>query len=288
MTSEQSEPRRPVTTLSGLASLAAVAICLAGATGSAIAQPTSGSIAAGAGAFAYDSNLPKPPADDVANGASWSGSVTSPLDASADAYQSVDDSTGSGFSHATANASATWAANGLSGTMDYNYTMASNWDPAILGGVNNVPLPLGDTTIWEYQFTAEKTGDFVLNFSTSVSGQPFGFKSFALGGIISTTDTYLDTSTGGSGPAGLDNTGQFLGLVTAGDSYDIYLGGAENNYSGGGSDLNWSGASSGDFSWTLPGGSNSVPDGGATAAMLGMGVAGLACLRRRFARDAVL
>ena len=50
-----------------------------------------------------------------------------------------------------------------------------------------------------------------------------------------------------------------------------------------GSGLDTSGSVVADFSWSLPGASESVADGGTTLSLLGGALAGLALLSRRFA-----
>jgi VPDSG-CTERM motif len=74
----------------------------------------------------------------------------------------------------------------------------------------------------------------------------------------------------------------FVAPVVAGNTYTLGL--AENSDYGG-SGLGTTGTVDAAFSWTLPGASSSsVPDGGTTIALLGMGVVGLAMLRRSCSR----
>jgi protein with PEP-CTERM/exosortase system signal len=185
---------------------------------------------------------------------------------------------------------ATWALDGTSGTFTSDYTLTSSSPTAyIVDGPSNIPSggnpddlydTVGTPPNWGFEFTAEASGNFVLDCDSTATGFLFGLQGFNLSGIYSPT---YASEHGGQGylDADINSSGEFVAPVVAGQTYTLFLG-EQSNY--GGSGLDATGSVDADFSWTLPGAARSVPDGDATIAMLGAVFAGLAVLRRRFGK----
>lgn len=172
--------------------------------------------------------------------------------------------------NAYANGSATWAANGNSGTASFNYgwTAHDGGDYPFASAQTNLSLPN-----WSYTFTADLTGAFSMNYAiTAPGGLPLfgGLQNFTIG---TTGGSVLTLTAVGSGT--------YTQAVTAGSTYTVYF---QNNgaiYDG----LDGVGVQA-NFNWTLPGrtsggggGTNNVPDGGATAGLLLASLLSLASLR---------
>jgi hypothetical protein len=280
---------KPVSRLALL--LASVSLLIA-ATGTATAQPMTGSISAYAQAYAYNANLSlqvQPPTDTSTQTEYWNTNPISPLSVSTFATQTADAGSGPSSGTASMSETATWAPNGTSGTFTSDYTLSSSTAASyVIVGVNNIPFggnpdnlynPNVPPQNWGFEFTATASGNFVLDYDITQTGAPTGLMGFSLSGIYS--PLYASENDGqGYLSTGVNSSGEFVAPVVAGQTYTLGLG-EQSNY--GGSALDITGSVDADFSWTLPGASSSVPDGGATLAMLGMGVAGLAFLRRRFA-----
>jgi hypothetical protein len=182
----------------------------------------------------------------------------------------------------------TWAPNGTSGTFTSDYSLASSPEASYVSiGANNIPFggnpdnlyhTVGTPPNWGFEFTAEASGDFVLDYDVTMTGNLFGLQGFSMFGIASPTypGGYLDTGNEISSSSDV-----FVAPVVAGQTYTIGLE-EQSNYSGSG--LDSTGSVVADFSWSLPGASESVPDSSMTATMLGGALVSLAMLRRRFAK----
>lgn len=110
------------------------------------------------------------------------------------------------------NGSATWAADGNSGTIQMNF----GWD--LDGGVKAANTNLAPSN-WVYNFTADANGNFVMNYAIGGSGHDlFGLWGFDLFHI-------LDNGVGGPVTDANDpsSSGQFVGAVTAGQNYFVSL-----------------------------------------------------------------
>jgi hypothetical protein len=250
----------------------------------ALATPENGSLSVGtyASANAYNENPEDTyyPPDLQSEVLTWGDLATpaptvppgSPLSASVSSYQSVTNFNGTGFSSASMSDTATWAPDGDSGTITFDYTLASNWPGDIRGGAAT-PVEGPSLSDWSYTFIADATGDLVLNYDITVSGQPFGLQGFYTGGIFPYPNVPFPSGDGAV-------SGAVDYAVTAGNTYSFFLG-QQSNYDGAGGLNNLNGSVQADISWTLPGGSvPAAPDNGATIAMLGFVCVGLLASRR--------
>jgi hypothetical protein len=156
------------------------------------------------------------------------------------------------------------------------------------GGIRKIYTAVGTPPNWGYEFTATASGDFVLDYDITMNGDTFGLQGFSLSGIYSPQyaaanngDGYLNTNPSGPTADGIDNSGEYVAPVTAGETYTLSFS-EESNFTGGGT--NGSGSVAADFSWSLPRASSSVPDSGSTVTLLGGVLVGIAALRRKYAR----
>lgn len=152
------------------------------------------------------------------------------------------------------------AADGNSG----EFALSAAWDLA-----PGTTVASAEGTYWRYAFIADATGDFVLDYTLSLSGR----ETFGLNGF------YLSSSFGSAYFNAGNTSGQYVGSVIAGNTYNIYAY-ANANVSGlylGG----LSGQMDGQFSWRLTQ-SESVPDSSSSAVLLSLSLLGLAAVRRRF------
>jgi hypothetical protein len=272
-------------TLQLAAPFAGLACCLVAATGTAVAQPVEGSISAYSQAYATTGGPPVPVTSTQTE--NW---YTTPVSLSVSTSATASANAGYGRSSGTAtmDETATWAPNGTSGTFTSDYTLSSSQEASyVTVGVNNIPFggnpndlydTVGTPANWGFEFTATQSGNFVLNYDVTMTGNLFGLQGFGLFGI-SGTGGYLDT-----GDETSSSSGVFVAPVLAGQTYTIGLA-EESNY--GGSALDTTGSVNADFSWTLPGATSSVPDSASTLTLIGGAFAGLAALHRRLARQGI-
>jgi hypothetical protein len=193
---------------------------------------------------------------------------------------------------------ATWAPDGTSGTFTSDYSLSSTQAASYVSvAVDNGPFggnpddlydTVGTPPNWGYSFIATESGNFVLDYNVTMTGDTFGLQGFSMFGIYSPLyasenngQGYLNTNPNAPGGYGIDSSGEFVAPVVAGTTYTIGLA-EQSNY--GGSALDATGSVVADFSWTLPGAASSVPDAGSTLTLLGAAFAGLAAVRRRFAK----
>lgn len=170
---------------------------------------------------------------------------------------------------AYANGTASWAANGNSGSAAFNYgwTIHDGGDYPFVSAQTGLNLPN-----WSYTFTAGISGLFTMDYNlTAPGGLPHfgGLQDFTIG---TTGGTVLVLNATGSGT--------YTQAITAGSTYTVYFQNNGSIYDG----LDNVGVQ-GTFNWTLPGGTDgggggNVPDTGATAALLALGLAVLGCARR--------
>ena len=275
---------------------AALVACLAAGSGTAFSQPVQGNISVYSQASAYDTTLPQTPGVTSTQTGSWN-LIPASETANSFATQSVDAQSGDGSATASMSGLASWAPNGDSGAFSFDYTLASVRSATVLESANNAPFggnpenlygTVGTPPDWGYEFTATASGDFVLDYDITMTGDTFGLQGFSLSGIYSPQyaalnngNGYLDTNPSGPTADGVDNSGEYVAPVTAGETYTLSFS-EESNFSGGGTD--GSGSVTADFRWSLPGASSSVPDGAATLPLLGSACVGIAALRRRYAR----
>jgi hypothetical protein len=271
------------------ASLAVLACGLVAACGTARAQPIEGSISAYSQANAYNVNLIDPGAVTSTQTENWYNTPVSPLSVSTSATQSANAGYGSSSGTATMNETATWSPNGTSGTFTSDYSLSTTQEASYVSvGVDNIPFggnpdnlynTVGGPPNWGYEFTPTESGNFVLDYDVTMTGNLFGLQGFSMFGLYSPTYNgtggYLDTPD--ETPS---SSGVFVAPVMAGHTYTIGLN-EQSNY--GGSAIDTTGSVVADFSWTLPGATSSVPDSGMTLSMVGAAFAGLVALRRRLA-----
>ena len=152
------------------------------------------------------------------------------------------------------------AADGSSG----EFALSAAWDLA-----PGTTMASAEGTYWRYAFIADATGDFVLDYTLSLSGR----ETFGLNGF------YLSSNFGSAFFSSGNTSGQYVGSVTAGNLYNVYMYANANlngvNLSG------FSGQMDGQFSWSLTPG-QSVPDSASSAVLLSLSLLGLAAVRRRF------
>jgi len=272
--------------------LAALACGIIASTGTAQVQPIEGSISAYSQVNARNVNLPNPGPITSTQTENWYTIPVSPLSVSTSVTESADAGYGTSGGTATMSETATWAPDGTSGTFTSDYSLSSTQEASYVGvGVNNIPFggnpdnlynTVGTPPNWGYEFTATESGDFVLDYDVTMTGTGpdpiFGLQGFSMYGIASPSYPGYYLSTGNEIA---NSSGVFVAPVVAGQTYTIGMS-EESNYSG--SALDSTGSVVADFSWTLPGASNSVPDPASTLTLLGGALAGLAALRRQLAK----
>ncbi len=230
-----------------------LATLLAGAV-TAVAIPQDGSLSFGVTATGQNGI---PVTDNEST--SWTGAPAAlSLDASATAVN-VDHPSSRSYEHGTA----TWAADGNSGTV----TLAYGWD------ANDARMvATNGATDWSYTFTADATGIFSLNYVVVGEGDLFGLwgwnlsNNFDLGFGAPVTDADDPTT-----------SGLFHGDVTAGNTYTVSL---ANNGNIGGDDFTVASEAFGSFQWLITPTESRVPDCSSTLLLMGLALSGLAGLRR--------
>ena len=159
-----------------------------------------------------------------------------------------------------------WSADGNSG----NILLQTSRN--LVGGSD---AAFSDPTRFDYYFIADATGDFVLDYVMTLTGN----NTFGLNGVMmsfgvpsSPSFQYFDANAG---------SGQFVASVVAGELFRFNLDMSANVY---GQNLtNLDGTLVGWFSFSMPA-SNSVPDTTGTAGLILVSLTGLAALRRRVGR----
>jgi hypothetical protein len=249
----------------------ALGILLAGSN-AALSKPIDGSQYAGASTTI----IPYAPVTDSSS-QSWTA-VPGPLSVSASAT-SHDDAGNSGNAYAFGNA--TWALDGDSGTIQFQYGW-SGYGEQFLTSYGNSDRIIGGIPDWSYTFTADANGSFVMDYDILGSGALFGLSGYTL------SDDF-DSNAGGPVTNQYDpsSSGIFEGGLTAGQTYTVSLSNNGNiqfvSYDIPVNGLQLPGSVTADFDWSIQGAS-SVADGGTTIAMLGGAIFALAALRRRFAK----
>lgn len=213
------------------------------------------------------------PAFAVGSNESWgpSNPPTNPLSSSATWNAKGFDLTNSN------SISATFSADGNSGSIIMGDDFTGN-----LGGIAAYG---SDGSFWSYTFTADATGEISMSYDTKQTSYfPDGSSQIGAGPFNniagSPFTTHLFSSLGNGESIGVET-----GTVIQGQTYTIGVqdvaGNAAYFY---GQEY----VESGVFNFTLPGNppapSTSVPDAASTLPLLGGALAGLAALRRRFAK----
>jgi len=201
--------------------------------------------------------------------ASW-GVVGSPLSVSATATEGGVTSFGS--------ETATWAPDGNSGTVVADYGWSFRAPAGVYTGVGT-----GESgPNWEYSFVADATGNFVLNYNVTGTGDTlFGLQGFRIG-----EHGYFNLGYAGVDDAHPSVSGQYIYAVTAGNYYDFQFVNLGNIN---GTIQTLDASVHGEFTWTLPGAEPpSVPDSSPSVVLLGLGLGGLGVARRRLRGNAVL
>ncbi len=201
------------------------------------------------------SNVDLVPGTTITDTQSWSGV---PQDITSSAGELENDSS------ISASASAfNFAPNGNSGQVN----LSAAWDLAA-----GTTYAAAEGTSWLYSFVADATGDFVMDYTLSLTGR----NSFGLNGF------YLFGDLGSHYFSAANTTGQFTAGVIAGNTYTINLR-ANANISG--TYLQgYNGQLDGSFNWSLPG-EQSVPDHGSSVALLTLSLFGLVAFRRKLNRS---
>jgi len=164
------------------------------------------------------------------------------------------------------NGGATWAADGNSGVVDLTW----GWKT-----VDLTSIATNGGADWKYEFRADATGTFEMNYDIlGVGPQLFG-----LNGVLLTSN--FDSATGVPVTNAFDPTtsGLFVGGVTAGQDYWIKLDNNGNVGSEGGYKADSKGV--GHFVWSITPGVPGVPDASSTLLLIGVALAGLIWVRRR-------
>ena len=265
--SEGQITRRPGATRLLASAVAAAVGLLALAAPSLRATP----VYAGLG-FGVSAGQIAPPLVFGNDNAAW-GVLGSPLSVSATAT--------AGGATAFGSAAATWAPDGNSGTVVVDYGWSITGAPGVgsaVGTGNNGPN-------WEYGFFADATGDFVLNYNVTGTGETtrpdvgalFGLQGFRIG-----EHRYFDLGYALVDDAHPSVSGQYVFAVTQGNYYDfqfVNLGNLNGN-----TIRSLDASVHGEFSWTLPGGVSTVPESSSSVVLLGLGLGGLVLSRRRLRR----
>ena len=240
------------------------AVVLATVSNTALAQPISASVTSysyGGTSGINNTYIEVPWSQSSNNSDSWNG-VPQALTASS----SVSDPTNPFVTTyiVSDNINANWSPSSNSGTIriDDSYNL--------IGTNGLLSYTSFADTAWSYTFIAEATGQVGLNFQNS---NPLaGVSLFTLSGPFSPSN--IDLYQG--------STESFTGSVIAGQQYTLEV---QDTLI-----ISKSTADQGpqefisDFSFTLPGATSSVPDTASTLPLLGGALAGLAALRRRFAK----
>lgn len=198
--------------------------------------------------------------------ASW-GVPLSPLTVSVDAY--AVDSVGEGYANAFGSGGATWAADGLSGTVSFTNV---GWDVAN-GRSSAVDLRSGGSD-WTYTFVADTDGVFSIDYSVVGRGDLFGLWGWYVGwsgvggDILSVLDAFQPTR---SGTASRE--------LAAGQTYTIRL--WNNANLAGDQGLFSAGSMSGLFDWRITPAPSTVPEPGSLSLVFAASLALFALRRRR-------
>ena len=154
-----------------------------------------------------------------------------------------------------------WAPDGNSGSLGMQF----GWATITASGVlTDLSLPN-----WSYTFTADATGNFVMDYAVVGSGFQFGLWGFNLSHNFASGSGAPLTS-----PFSASSSGQFVGAVVAGQTYTASL---SNNGNVSGGPFSYSGSAVGDFQWRV----TNLPDSGSTLALLGLALGGFALRRNR-------
>jgi hypothetical protein len=167
---------------------------------------------------------------------------------------------------ANAGGSAEWALDGDSGDI----LLSFGWNLTDAVNVNtNEANP-----DWSYTFVADQTGVFSMDYDISGAGDNL----FGLNGYDITSD--LIDPTGAPAESAFDpsSNGEFMGGVTAGETYTVSIsnGGNFNSNSG----VNDDATVNGSFDWQITPSTSTVPDGGPSMALVGGVIAGLLFVSR--------
>jgi hypothetical protein len=165
--------------------------------------------------------------------------------------------------------SASWSSSGNSGTIriDDSFDVEHPIGLGLMSGTNF------SGTVWSYTFTAEATGEVDFNYQGSASQDITGLDYFDLSGPFSQSsfNIYPDST-----------ETEVTGSVIAGQQYTLEVQDSLRFVQSGG--ISGPNESITDFSFTLPSAPSDVPDSSATLTLLSGALAGLAALRRRFAK----
>jgi hypothetical protein len=253
----QSEPVRPADTPNMKAKFLLALTALAAASTLA-AQPISGVL--------NSSVLNTPPGGVAATDgetSSWTGTPT-PLTTSATSTVVVGPGNGVP-STAFASTTATWAPDGNSGSV----TLTWGWDS---NGSTIIQTSLAPA--WTYQFTADVTGTFNLNYSITATGDTGDLNGI---GVFDTFDSDFGTTP----PFNVVDptaSGVYSGDITSGNNYYIEVYNTGNFNSDG---LVANGSATADLTFEITPSSASVPDYGSTALLVALGVAASLIVGRR-------
>jgi hypothetical protein len=202
---------------------AALAVWASIATGAALAQPIEGSISAYSRTIAYNVNLPEPSPVTSTQTENWYATPASPLSVSTSATESANAGYGSSSGTATMSETATWAPNGTSGTFTSDYSLSTTQEASYVAvAVNNIPFggnpddlyeTVGTPPNWGFEFKATESGNFVLDYDVTMTGDLFGLQGFSMFGIASPSYPGLCLYTGNEDPS---SSGVFVAPVVAG------------------------------------------------------------------------
>ena len=255
--------RKPSATRLLSSALAAAVGLLALAAPSVRATPVYGAVGIGVAA-----GQGEPPVIFANDSSSW-GTIGSPLTASASATAGNTTSFGS--------AAATWAPDGNSGTVVVDY----GWSIAAPASEGSDVVTGNNGSNWEYGFFADATGDFVLNYNVTGTGEStrpgfpplFGLQGFRIG-----EQGYFDLGYAMVDDAHPSVSGQYVFALTQGLYYDfqfINLGNIHGQFEYLDASVH------GEFNWTLPAGVSTVPEASSSVVLLGLGLGALSLAGRR-------
>jgi len=202
--------------------------------------------------------------------ASW---TTTPQPLSVSVRARADDVVGEGYAEAFGSADATWAADGLSGSVVFTKV---GWDAASVGPAR-VSLFNEPTPDWSYSFSADSDGVFQIDYTVAGAGNLFGLMGWRIYWTGSGGDILTDLD-----PFTPDRAGSATRDLTAGQTYTVRL--ANSALLNGPEGLFIRGSMDGSFNWRITPAGTPVSEPGSATLVAAAALALLLAARRRTGR----